>query len=177
MAKITYASLKLKTNTDITTVDYNGTKIEIQKYLPVAEKYDLISVTLQKALEDAVYNPLKVDMFFHLHLVYMYTNITFTDKQREDETKLYDTLYSNGLIDFVLENIDELEYETLSTYLQDTIDQDLTYKTTVAYLLNSFLVDMPAKIENIQNMMNQIDKEKFTDAINFAKALNGGRDI
>lgn len=177
MAKITYASLKLKTNTDITTVDYNGTKIEIQKYLPVAEKYDLISVTLQKALEDAVYNPLKVDMFFHLHLVYMYTNITFTDKQREDETKLYDTLYSNGLIDLVLENIDELEYETLSTYLQDTIDQDLTYKTTVAYLLNSFLVDMPAKIDNIQNMMNQIDKEKFTDAINFAKALNGGRDI
>ncbi len=177
MAKITYASLKLKTNTDITTVDYNGTKIEIQKYLPVTEKYDLISVTLQKALEDAVYNPLKVDMFFHLHLVYMYTNITFTDKQREDETKLYDTLYSNGLIDLVLENIDELEYETLSTYLQDTIDQDLTYKTTVAYLLNSFLVDMPAKIDNIQNMMNQIDKEKFTDAINFAKALNGGRDI
>lgn len=177
MAKVTYASLKLKTNTDVITVDYNGTKIEIQKYLPVAEKYDLISVTLQKALEDAVYNPLKVDMFFHLHLVYMYTNITFTDKQREDETKLYDTLYSNGLIDLVLENIDELEYETLSTYLQDTIDQDLTYKTTVAYLLNSFLVDMPAKIENIQNMMNQIDKEKFTDAINFAKALNGGRDI
>ena len=177
MAKVSYASLKLKTNTDVTTADFNGNKIEIQKYLSASDKYDLISVTLQKALEDTLYNPLKVDMYFHLHLVYMYTNISFTDKQREDEIKLYDALYSNGLIDLVLENIDELEYETLSTYLQDTIDQDLTYKTTVAYLLNSFLGDMPEKINNIQTMMDQIDKEKFTNAINFAKALNGGRDI
>ena len=177
MAKVSYASLKLKTNTDVTTVNFNDTKIEILKYLPIEDKYDLISITLQKALEDALYNPLKVDMFFHLHLIYMYTNINFTDKQREDEVKLYDTLYSNGLVDLVLENIDELEYETLSTYLQDTIDQDLTYKTTVAYLLNSFLGDMPAKINNIQNMMDEIDKEKFTEAINFAKSLNGGREI
>ena len=177
MAKVSYASLKLKTNTDVTTVNFNDTKIEILKYLPIEDKYDLISITLQKALEDTLYNPLKVDMFFHLHLIYMYTNINFTVKQREDEVKLYDTLYSNGLVDLVLENIDELEYETLSTYLQDTIDQDLTYKTTLAYLLNSFLGDMPAKINNIQNMMDEIDKEKFTEAINFAKSLNGGREI
>ena len=177
MAKISYASLKLKTNTEVNTVDFNGNKIEILKYLPIEEKYDLISVTLQKSLEDTLYNPLKVDMYFHLHLVYMYTNITFTDKQREDELKLYNTLSSNGLIDLVLENIDEYEYEILSTYLDETIDQDLTYKTTVAYLLNSFIGDMPAKIDNIQRMMGEIDQEKFINAINFAKALNGGRDI
>ena len=177
MAKISYASLKLKTNTEVNTVDFNGNKIEILKYLPIEEKYDLISVTLQKSLEDTLYNPLKVDMYFHLHLVYMYTNITFTDRQREDELKLYNTLSSNGLIDLVLENIDEYEYEILSTYLDETIDQDLTYKTTVAYLLNSFIGDMPAKIDNIQKMMEEIDQEKFTEAINFAKSLNGGREI
>ena len=177
MAKISYASLKLKTNTEVNTVDFNGNKIEILKYLPIEEKYDLISVTLQKSLEDTLYNPLKVDMYFHLHLVYMYTNITFTDRQREDELKLYNALSSNGLIDLVLENIDEYEYEILSTYLDETIDQDLTYKTTVAYLLNSFIGDMPAKIDNIQKMMEEIDQEKFTEAINFAKSLNGGREI
>lgn len=65
MAKISYASLKLKTNTEVNTVDFNGNKIEILKYLPIEEKYDLISVTLQKSLEDTLYNPLKVDMYFH----------------------------------------------------------------------------------------------------------------
>ena len=177
MAKVSYASLKLKTNTDTTTVDFNGSKIEILKYLPIEEKYDLISITLQKSLEDALYNPLKVDMYFHLHLIYMYTNLSFTDKQREDESKLYDTLSSNGLIDLILENIDELEYEILSTYLEESIEQDLEYKTTVAYLLNSIIGDMPRKIEGIQRMMDEIDQEKFTNAINFAKALNGGREI
>ena len=116
-------------------------------------------------------------MYFHLHLVYMYTNISFTDKQREDELKLYDTLNSNGIINLVLENIDEMEYETLSTYLEEIIEQDLEYKTTVSYLLNSFLVDIPGKINNIQRMMDEIDQEKFVNAVNFAKALNGGRDI
>ena len=177
MAKVSYASLKLKTNTDTTTVDFNGSKIEILKYLPIEEKYDLISITLQKSLEDTLYNPLKVDMYFHLHLIYMYTNLSFTDKQREDESKLYDTLSSNGLIDLILENIDELEYEMLSTYLEESIEQDLEYKTTVAYLLNSIIGDMPRKIEGIQRMMDEIDQEKFTNAINFAKALNGGREI
>lgn len=177
MAKVSYASLKLKTNTETTTVDFNGSKIEILKYLPIEEKYDLISVTLQKSLEDTLYNPLKVDMYFHLHLIYMYTNLSFTDKQREDESKLYDTLSSNGLIDLILENIDELEYEMLSTYLEESIEQDLEYKTTVAYLLNSIIGDMPRKIEGIQRMMDEIDQEKFTNAINFAKALNGGREI
>ena len=116
-------------------------------------------------------------MYFHLHLVYMYTNISFTDKQRADELKLYDTLNSNGIINLVLENIDEMEYETLSTYLEEIIEQDLDYKTTVSYLLNSFLVDIPGKINNIQKMMDEIDQEKFINAVNFAKALNGGRDI
>lgn len=177
MAKVTYASLKLKTNTDITTVDFNGTKIEILKYLPISDKYDLIMATLLKSIEDVLYNPLKIDMFFHLHLVYMYTNITFTEKQREDEAKLYDALTSNGLIDLVLENIDEMEYETLSTYLEEIVEQDSEYKTTISYLLNSFLGDIPTKIDSIQKMMDEIDKEKFVNAINFAKELNGGRDI
>ena len=62
-------------------------------------------VTLQKSLEEGVYNPVKKDMYFHLYLVYMYTDITFTEKQREDESKLYDVLESNGLIPAVLKNI------------------------------------------------------------------------
>ena len=93
MAKVTYASLKLKVDNSSFTFDFNGNQIEVLKYLPIDSKYDLVEVTLQKSKEsNGYYNPLKVDMYFHLHLVYMYTNISFTDKQREDEAKLYDTI-------------------------------------------------------------------------------------
>ena len=88
MAKISYTSLKLKTDTSVKTIDFNESKIEVLQYLPISEKYDMLNITLQKCREGAIYNPLKKDMFFHLNLVYLYTNINFTEKQREDEAKL-----------------------------------------------------------------------------------------
>ena len=84
MAKVSYASLKLKTNTEIKEIKWEDKVIEVAQYLPINDKYDLIMVTLQKAKEDILYNPVKLDMYFHLHLVYMYTNLSFTDKQKED---------------------------------------------------------------------------------------------
>ena len=97
MSKITYTSLKLKPKEEVKTFDFNGVTIEVKQYLPIDEKYDLISVALQKAKEDNIYNELKLDMYFDLYLVYLYTNVTFTDKQKEDEAKLYDALQSNGM--------------------------------------------------------------------------------
>ena len=40
----------------------------------------------------------------------MYSNITFTEKQKENPLKLYDTLKSNGIIDKVILAMDEEEY-------------------------------------------------------------------
>ena len=55
-------------------------------------------ITLQKAKEDILYNPIKLDMYFHLHLVYMYSNLSFTEKQKEDEEKIYDAVVSGRYI-------------------------------------------------------------------------------
>ena len=97
--KVSYAKLNLKVNKDIKTFKINEQEVEVLQYLPFEDKYDLVMITLQKAEEDGIYNELKLDMYFHLYLVYMYTNISFTEKQKEDELKLYDTLKSNGIID------------------------------------------------------------------------------
>ena len=78
---ISYANMKLKPVTSTHKFEWNGNEIEVLDYLPVEDKYDLIMVTLQKSFEDGYYNPIKVDEFFHLHLIYMYTNINFTDKK------------------------------------------------------------------------------------------------
>lgn len=177
MAKVTYASLKLKTNTDVETFDFNGNTIELLQYLPVQDKYDLIAMALENAFEDGIYNPIKLDMYFHLYLIYMYTNVTFTDKQREDEMKLYDTLQSNGFVDMVLDRISDSEYNTLTTYLEETLDYLVEYQNTTAFLLKGVIADFTSKFNGIQDMVKDIDEEKFTEVINFAKSLNGGREI
>ena len=80
MAKVTFASLKLKVNNDIKTFNWEDKEIEVGQYLPISDKSDLIAITLQKSKINEFYNPILVDMYFHLHIVYMYTNLTFTDK-------------------------------------------------------------------------------------------------
>lgn len=47
--KVSYANMKLKVNTDVNTFDFRGQTIEVLKYLPARDKYDLLMITLQKA--------------------------------------------------------------------------------------------------------------------------------
>ena len=54
MAKVSYANLKLKVNTEVNTFDFEDSQIEVLKYLPIEDKYDLVMITLQKAKEDNI---------------------------------------------------------------------------------------------------------------------------
>lgn len=177
MAQVTYSSLKLKTKEDVKEIDFNGSKIEVKQYLPISDKIDLIDITLQKAKEENLHNPLKVDMFFHLNLVYLYTNIKFTDKQREEEDKLYDTLNSTGLIDAIIAEIPEKEYNYLRNMANEKVENDLKYNTTAASLIAKLIEDLPRNAQAAADILENFDKTKFQNVIDFAKAANGGRDI
>ena len=177
MAKISYSNLKLKTRTDVKTFDYEGNTIEVLQYLPFEDKYSLIMIALQNAQEEGIYNPLKLDLYFHLFLVYMYTNINFTEKQRENELKLYDALKSNGILDEVLANIPEQEYATLFEFLNEMVTVKTEYGKSVVSLVQSLIHDLPTQAQAAKEILDNFDKNKFEEVINFAKAANGGRDI
>lgn len=177
MAKITYASLKLKTNTDVKIVDFNGNKIEVLQYLPITEKYDLVSIVLQETKEDNLYSPIRLDMLFHLFLIFSYTNITFTEKQKEDLPKLYDTLLSSGLLDMVLAAIPDEEYAVLNDYIEDYMTQDMEYNTTAAAMLKTALAEIPKHMGEATKIMNTFDASKLTEVINFAKQANANRNV
>ena len=177
MAKVSYTNLKLKTKEEIKEFDFNGSKIEVLQYLPLQDKIDLIDITCQKAREDRLYSPIKIDAYFHLHLVYLYTNLTFTEKQREDEYKLYDCLMSNGLIDGVLMNMNKKEYESLLNLLNQKIEDELKYNTTAAAILNQLITDLPKNAEAAKKIMDEFDPKKYQAVVDFATAANGGRSI
>jgi hypothetical protein len=174
---ISYANMKLKTITSTHKFEWNGNEIEVLDYLPIEDKYDLIMITLQKAYEDGYYNPIKIDEFFHLHLIYMYTNINFTDKQKEDEHKLYDCLKSNGLIDAFIEQFSEEEYNELYYWMTEVKQEITNYKQSMTGLFQGFITDLPKQAEAMQNIIDNFNPEKYQEVINFAKAANGGRDI
>lgn len=177
MAKVSYANLKLKVNVPVKTFDFNGIKVEVVQYLPMMDKNDLIMITLQKAEENGVYNPMLIDMYFHLNLVYMYTNLSFTEKQREDEAKLYDTLRSNNFFELFLPVLAENEYQELFNYINEVMKLNLNYRNTAGAVLQSLIQDLPRNAEAAAQIVNSFDKEKYQEVINFATAANGGRNI
>lgn len=170
MAKATYASLKLKTKNELKTFKFQDNEVEILSYLPIEDKVDLIDITLQKSKRNDMYSPILLDMYFHLHLVYLYTNLGFTEKQKENETKLYDTLKSNGFIDEMLKAIDENEYNELLRFLEEQIETEEKYKKSIEGLINQFTT----KMQEAGEIINNFDKNKFNEFTNYIAQLNAG---
>ena len=110
MANINYKDLGLERTLNNTKLVWKNQEIEVMEYLPADFKYDVIMITLQKSAEGGYYNPFKLDIYFHLNLIYMFTNIVFDDEDREDEFKLYDELKSTGFMDAFLGVFNSVEY-------------------------------------------------------------------
>ena len=175
--KVSYANMKLKVNTSTKTFDFGGQKVEVLQYLPAQDKYDLLMVTLQKSLEDNIYNEFKLNLYFELHLVYMYTNISFTEKQREDEFKLYDTLKSNGFFEKFYQVINEDEYNELFEQLNAIKNASFKNKRSVAAIISGLINDLPANAEAAAKIVESFDPKQFKAVVDFARYANGGRDI
>ena len=177
MAKIDYKSLKLMRLVDKDTFSWGGQEIEVIKYLPVEARYDIVMITLQKAYEDGIYNPIKLDLFFHLNLVYIYTDIQFSDEERENESKLYDEMKSTGFLDEFLKNINPDDYREIQEDIEDISYLIMKYRTSAASVLRNFIDDLPANAEAAQKIVENFDPEKYSAVVDFAKAANGGRSI
>lgn len=177
MSKVSYLNLKLKTDTSTETIDWNNNSIEIKQYLPIEEKYNLIMVTLQEAKESNIYNPLKIDLFFHLNLVYMYTNINFTEKQKEDASKLYDNLMSSGLLAQIISKIPTEEYDMLYTYLENVKNDLDKYGQSFKAILDAIINELPEKASEAMKILESFNPEDYKSVIAFAKASNNGNPV
>lgn len=178
MAKITFSSLKLKYEPQVQKFNFNGDKeIEVIQYIDTDKKNDLISIALQKSEENGVYNLIQLDAYFHLYIVYMYTNITFTDKQKEDEMKLFDLIKETGLLKEIINRIPKYEYDFLFDMLEMQKDSVLHYRNTAGAVLQSFVNDLPRNAQAALDIVNNFDKDKFSQVVQFAQAANGNRDI
>lgn len=142
MAKVSLTKLGLKVNQDIKIIEFNEQTIEVKQYLPVNDKLELISNVINASHDDNNFaNPVKVSVFTTLEIMYAYTNINFTDKQKEDPTKLYDMLISSGLVAAAVNAIPEAEYHEVLCGVSDSIDAIYTYRNSVMGILENISAD------------------------------------
>ena len=171
MAKVSFASLKLKRNDDVNILHIGDKEIEVKQYLPFEDKYDLIMISLQQAKENGIYNELRLDMFFHLNLVFMYTNLSFTEKQKEDLANLYDILESNGIIVDIIASIPEEEYSYLVKNV-DILKKEMNiFESSFAGTVNNFMTQMPVNAQAAADIVENFNPEKYEEVINFARGI------
>ena len=138
MAKVPFTRLGLSKNVEVKNLSWKDQIIEVKQYLPVNDKLIFISnVINNSADENRFMNPVKVDVCLALEILFNYTNINFTDKQKEDYAKLYDLVYSSGLMEAVIEVIPETEYADLCSGVWRSISEVYAYKNSIHGILAS----------------------------------------
>ena len=134
--KPTFAKLGLKLNNNVKTIEINNQEIEIKQYLPITDKLELISSVINWAADANNFaNPVKIEVFTKLEVVFRYTNLTFTEKQREDPAKLYDLLEENCIFEQIFNMIPESELNYLMKSTAECVTAIYAYNNSVMGVL------------------------------------------
>lgn len=176
MGLINFKDMGLKPIKDQETIKVNENEITIVSYLPENEKYDLIMIALQKSYEGGIYNPVLLNRYLLLNIIYSYTGIVFTDEDREDEAELFDTLYTNGIIEQVLEVIDPEELDSLTQLLNTTKEEKIKYNLSISGFLTNTIEMLKEKLEGGMDLLKGLDTEKLQELLKNPQlaALLGG---
>ena len=170
MAKINFGSLKLKMKEEVKTIKVNEKEIEVKQYLPSTDKNSILEITMQKADEGTILNMYALDALFHLYIVFKYTNLSFTDNQKEDLFKLYDILESNGIIDEIISAIPKEEYNVLRDNLLDMVELYNEYRNSARALVEQLSGFAPNNAEKLNAEIEKFDVDKIEYVTKLAAA-------
>ena len=167
MAKVPFSKLQASVNNEVVQLYYtnktgDSISYEVKRYLPIKDKLELVSNIINQSLDtNGFYNPMRVRLYTALEVVYAYTNLSFTEKMKEDPFKLYDILISTNIFNTVLKTISENDWEEIQESVWDTIENIYNYKNSVMGVLESVKadysavnVDMSELQENLSNAEN-----------------------
>ena len=143
MAKVAFTKLGLTKNQEVKNLSWNEQTIEVKQYLPISDMLEIVASIVNRAHdgESNFSNPIKVDIYTTLEILFNYTNINFTDKQKEDILKLYDLVIGSGLYNEVLRLIPEEEYNRLVEAIDKTITAVYAYQNSVMGVLDNVIQD------------------------------------
>ena len=143
MAKLAFSKLGLKLQEEVKTLECGEQEIEIKQYLPLDKKLELIGDIVNKSWDPNAnfYNPCQYEVLINFEMIKAYTNIAFTEKQKEDFSKTYDLLDSNDLITEILDVIPADEYDFIKCGVINTIKAVYEYEHSIFGILEAIKTD------------------------------------
>lgn len=158
MAKISFNKLGLKKQNKVTTLTIGDQNIEIKQYLPIEEKLDFLTKVINKVVEQSpnFLNSVQATTLSALEMIYTYTNIQFTEKQKEDFCKTYNLMDENGLIEKILDCIPNSEKCMLQDGLNSILSDLYAYRNSARGILESLSTDYNNLNLDIESLQEKI---------------------
>lgn len=158
MSKISFSKLNAKVNNSVQILNYQGQNIEVKQYLPIKEKgiiaQDIVSACIEK--HDSYYNPIELEILEVIYFVLYYTNISFTDKQRQDYEKMYDLLVSSGLAKQIISLIPNDEINTLIGLIENSLKNIYQFMNSAKGILETVDMNQNGGINVLQTLKEQL---------------------
>lgn len=168
MAKVPFSKLQASINTTtmlVSVKDKNDEEVlyEVKYYLPYKEKVELVTRIVNASVDDnGFYNPLRVKLYTALEVVYAYTNLNFTEKQKEDPFKLYDLLVGSGVIRAVVSNMSPEDWSDINTNVMQTIENIYKYTNSFRGVIDSISQDYQSTTLDLEKLQAQLkDPQSF----------------
>lgn len=153
-------------------------QVHVKQTLPIRDKFDLFEIAFQKAEINGQYNELLLDVFFHLNIVYLYTDIEFSEEDRLDEMELYDMLEHNNIFEQIIAIMQETnEYSELRRLFIEQLNRNIKYKGSAAAMLQTLVQDLPKSAQAAKNIVDNFNANDYKEVVEFAQMANGGRPI
>lgn len=169
MAKVSFIKLGLTKNTDIASFDWNGQNIEVKQYLSIKDKLNLINNVINNCQDENNFiNDGKMALFMDLEIVYNYTNINFTEKQKEDPVKIYDLLAGSGLLQEIYTVLPQTERQSIAIWLNKTAQHIYEYRNSVYGILDALHTDyknLELDAESIREKIADPEQLEFVKSV------------
>ena len=158
MAKVAFTKLALQRNGESKNWQFNDQTIEVKEYIPIKQKMEMAQSVIQQVIvnNNTYMDEFAFRVFMDLEIVFNYTNISFTDKQKEDLYKLYDLFVSSGFIKELRQQINCDQLDELELYTYETLHNYFNYRNSVYGIMDTMNQDYSNLKLDIDDLQDKI---------------------
>lgn len=159
MAKVNFTKLNKTKSLPVVEISIDDQKVLVEQYLPLEEKVNLITSVIEQSGngEEGFFNIVKLEAYYIIEMIRAYTNISFTEKQLEDTTKLYDAIRLNDIWAAVADAIPGAEREYIWSNIMALAREITTYNNSVLGVLKAISSDRDGLNFDVQEIMNNLN--------------------
>lgn len=146
------------------TVDITINKeiVKIKQYLNTTQKMIILNTIIGECLNTELIDQAKLDGLFNALIILNYTDIEIETIDSDSLLQLYDYFESNGYMTLIINAIPKVEYNALTGYLEETVNDYNRFKVSLLGALEGIMAILPMLMERISEISKDIDVDSLT---------------